>query len=911
MTSRSIKRGRVTDNRRLTALDAVPASGSRVGDRRGLVRRFWAVVIAGYTAAILVVCAGVWLSAQPFLNQMQRDAITDRAVANARIIEDQLEQAVEVYRDAAENSEVLRLVLGYETSTVRVVDRLNALETEDHVRHALLDYRGFPLIVSAGFDLREARAGYSRAETLGTQPRRFATAGMVANAPQPVIQVRHSNNPRRFDVLFSVPVIVRGGLEGTLVVERNMALTAAAFSEAEASGANDWQIVTAFQRDQMQTWRDLPEMPVAAPIGDTGLYLLNLDQSGYVATLGWEILRRVLQVVVWGLLLPFLGMAVFGRGVIAKPYEALAASRQKLAQSQKEVAELAQISTMSNDAILMTDVDERIIWINPAFTRLTGFDEKASLGRRPGHLLQGADTDKETTARIREAIKAREPIREELVNYHADGSAYWVSLSISPLTSTDGQVDRFVAISVDITDKKLAEERLEEARRETEYQARHDALTGLPNRRALDDLLEEEIGRDPAPRTMVRIDLDHFKAVNDTHGHAAGDHVLVNVSNILRDKVAPTDFAGRVGGDEFVIALGPGRGCADGIELAETLLSEIRQDVIFEGKTCRVGASFGVAASETGLVENANLLVAADAALYEAKELGRNETVVYAPAIHADVQDKRRLAFEIERGIAREEFVPLFQPQVDAVTKKIVGAEVLLRWQHPDQGLLTPDAFLATAAKLSMLTEIDRIIYRQGLRAAAELERVGYALPKISFNVGAAQIEDPELIAISDLYALEKTRVSFEILESVLVEEQSSNFRFQVDRLRERGYRIEIDDFGSGHASVVGLMQLNPDAMKIDQRLIIPITESDRTRNLVKHIVGIGRSFGISVTAEGVESAEHVAILGELGCNTLQGFHFAKALNVLDLLDYIEETGTDPSAFADPTPATTRQEAAG
>jgi diguanylate cyclase (GGDEF)-like protein/PAS domain S-box-containing protein len=862
---------------------------SRVGDKGALIRRFWGVVVAGYSAAILVVCAGVWLSAQPFLDRMQREATLDRAVASARLIEDQLEEALERYRAIVANPMVLNLVVGYERSPLRVIDHLAQLEGDNHVRYALLDYQGFPLVLSSGFELRKNRAAFSRAETLGTPAVRFADGAPVA---QTVIRVRAEADARSHAILFAIPVIVKGLPEGTLVVERTMALTASTVADSALDNPHDWRIVTDFQRMQLQSWLDLAEAPLAAPIGETGLFLASLDHSAGVTTLGWELLRRVLQVVVWGLLLPFLGMAVFGRGVIMKPYEALAASRRKLAQSEEELSQLAQIAKMSHEAIIVQNLDARIIWANPAFLRLSRYSESEVLDRTPASLLHGPGTDPVTVKRIADRLNRFLPVREELLHYPRVGPPYWASISVTPLQSEDGSIDRYVAIFLDISDRKLAEERLEQARRETEYQAQHDSLTGLPNRRALDDLLETEIGADPTPRTLVRIDLDHFKAVNDSLGHAAGDHVLVHVSNILRNTIGPEDFAGRIGGDEFVIALGPGRDCKDGVRLAEALLKEIRRDILFDGKICRIGASFGVAGAGTGLIDNADLLAAADAALYEAKEQGRSQTVVYAPAIHAGVQDMRRLAVEIESGIAREEFVPLFQPQIDAQSQKIVGAEVLLRWQHPDQGLLAPGAFLQTAERLSMLTEIDRIIYRQGLRIAAELERVGHPLPKISFNVGAAQIEDPELFAISERHTLNRTRIAFEILESVLLEEQSSNFRFQVDRLREQGFRIEIDDFGSGHASVVGLMQLNPDAMKIDQRLITPITESTRTRDLVRHMVGIGRSFGISVTAEGVETAEHVKILTELGCNTLQGFHYAPALNVLDLLDFIETVGT-------------------
>ncbi|WP_375257556.1 putative bifunctional diguanylate cyclase/phosphodiesterase [Citreimonas sp.] len=880
------RRGRAA--RRSGGPARIAAARSRLADGKILGKRFTWVVLAGYIAAIIVVGFGVRFSAQPFLDQMQREAMTERAAARAREIDARIAEVVETILHLKSDESISRLVLGFDRVTYKAEDVLAELDGQKHVRHAILDYKGTPILRSPGFMLRESKAAFSAIE--------FYSAARLLSVERPLaeaVRLRMSDDDGMAHLLVVLPIASRGLVEGVLIVERVIELpTVASVGLTAPFSDSDWVVMSNFQLGMIGQWRDLSTSPIHARIGDTGYSLVRLANHEEIATLGWDLVQSVLFVVVWGMAVPFLGMVVFGRGVISKPYEALAASRQKLARSQKEVAELAQIATMSHEAILVTDRDQRIIWHNPAFSVLTGYAEEEALGRHPGRLLQGPDTDEETVARLRAAIASARPVREELVNYRRDGKPYWVSLSISPLSGEDGVVDRYVAISSDVTHKKLAERRLEDARRQTEHHALHDALTGLPNRRSVDGLLEAEIGSDDGARTLVRVDLDHFKAVNDTHGHAAGDHVLKHVSDALCAEIHETDFAGRIGGDEFVIALGPGRSAEDGVALAERLQSAIRRDVVFEGKTCRVGASFGVASSEDGLISNRQLLVAADAALYEAKEHGRSQTVLYTPEIHAGVQDKRRLSVEIERGIENEEFVPLFQPQVDAVTERVVGAEVLMRWQHPERGVLTPDQFLPMATRLALVPEIDRIIYRQGLRAAAEMERIGQGLPKISFNVGSAQIEDPVLISVADLYDIESTTVAFEILESVLVEEQSSNFRLQVDRLRDRGYRIEVDDFGSGHASVVGLMQLNPDAMKIDQRLIIPIISSAKTRDLVRHIVGIGRSFGISVTAEGVETAEHAVILRELGCNTLQGFHYARPLNVVELLDMVEERGT-------------------
>ncbi|MEM9100125.1 MAG: bifunctional diguanylate cyclase/phosphodiesterase, partial [Pseudomonadota bacterium] len=377
--------------------------------------------------------------------------------------------------------------------------------------------------------------------------------------------------------------------------------------------------------------------------------------------------------------------------------------------------------------------------------------------------------------------------------------------------------------------------------------------------------------------------------VNDTLGHAAGDFVLIEVSRILAELSEDEDLAARVGGDEFVILLGPRKTIEQARTLAEKCLVEIRKDMEFEGRHCRVGASFGIASAASDVVSNPTLLLAADAALYLAKEQGRNTVEVYSQKMHTDVIEKRVLAAEIEEAIADRAFEPYFQPQFDAKTGALAGMEALVRWNHPSRGILTPDVFLPVAYQLSVVDAIDRIVLAKGLQTVQDLNRAGHQVPKISFNVVAKQLEDPEWRRLAKSIAIGSTVISFEVLESVLIEAQSSFFHFEIDRLKEEGFQIEVDDFGSGHASIIGLTQLDPCAMKIDQRLIFPLTEAKSARQMVHAIIEIGKALDIKVTAEGVESAEHAAILAEMGCDTLQGYHFAKPLPASELQQFLDQ----------------------
>jgi diguanylate cyclase (GGDEF)-like protein len=415
----------------------------------------------------------------------------------------------------------------------------------------------------------------------------------------------------------------------------------------------------------------------------------------------------------------------------------------------------------------------------------------------------------------------------------------------------------------------------------------HDSLTGLPNRRALDAALKQRCGRKGDLATMVRIDLDHFKYVNDTMGHKAGDFTLIEVARILQEETKADDLAVRVGGDEFVLLLGPHRTAAEGAILAQRILSRIRDPKPFENKIVRVGASFGVASNENGLLAFDELLIGADSALYEAKDLGRNRVRLYTPELHTAVLARRDLARELRLALAQEEFEPFFQPQFDAKTLDITGVETLARWQSPAFGLVPPDRFLPVAQQLSILEEIDDIIFRKAIDQIGSLIEEGLKIPKLSVNVTAERIDDPVVFETVMAHRHKVPEIAFEILESVLVEDQSDQFRFGLDRLRDAGIKIEVDDFGSGHASIVGLMHLHPDAMKIDQRLVRPIITDPLARGILQSIVQMAGLMHLRVIAEGVETMEHAEMLRQIGVDVLQGYAFAKPMSITELRKFV------------------------
>ncbi|AZO47974.1 MAG: EAL domain-containing protein [Mesorhizobium sp.] len=421
-----------------------------------------------------------------------------------------------------------------------------------------------------------------------------------------------------------------------------------------------------------------------------------------------------------------------------------------------------------------------------------------------------------------------------------------------------------------LSESKNAE--LEAASARIEHVALHDSLTGLPNRRYLDEMLAEsgETGR----TALLHLDLDRFKQINDTLGHAAGDAMLVHASKVIKANARPADFVARIGGDEFVV-VGHGAGDDRLAELASRIIEEMRQPVNFQGHQCRFGVSIGIAANDG--VDARQLLVNADLALYRAKSHGRNRYEFFNAELQSEIVRTKQIADEILGGLERNEFIAYYQPQFDARTLEIVGVEALSRWKHPRRGILAPAAYLKVAEELNVVALIDRTTLKQALE---NFERWSHLnIPRVSVNVSARRLEDRDLIKGLRKLAIKQGTVSFELVESIFLDENDDFVSWNIEQIKGLGIDIEIDDFGTGYASIVSLLKLQPRRLKIDRQLITPITGSTAQRRLVSSIIEIGKSLGIEVVAEGVETMDHARILKELGCDILQGYAFGAPMD--------------------------------
>jgi len=439
---------------------------------------------------------------------------------------------------------------------------------------------------------------------------------------------------------------------------------------------------------------------------------------------------------------------------------------------------------------------------------------------------------------------------------------------------------------------ELRNQELEGANSRIRHNAMHDALTGLPNRRYLDDRLGGL--ETDAPWGLLHIDLDRFKQINDTLGHAAGDAMLVHAATVIRECLRPGDFLARIGGDEFVMLCTVDVSTSVLGQLADEIIRRMREPVPYETHQCRFGVSIGVAVDEANRIAPRDMLVNADIALYRAKGSGRDRYEFFTDALQSEIHSNKHLADQLLEAVERKEFLPFYQPQYDARTMKLAGVEALARWRHPTRGLLPPSEFLRMAEDLNLMATIDRQIMEKALADFRCWQEQGLAIPRLSVNVSARRIRDGELIEGLSGLDIPRGVLAFELVESIFLDEQDELLAWNVKKIKDLGIEIEIDDFGTGYASIVGLQKLMPARLKIDRQLTMPIVSSAAQRKMFSSIIEIGKSLGIEIVAEGVETMAHAMILQTLGCDYLQGYALARPMPA----EKIAEIARQPSALS-------------
>ncbi|MET2827409.1 putative bifunctional diguanylate cyclase/phosphodiesterase [Mesorhizobium shangrilense] len=423
---------------------------------------------------------------------------------------------------------------------------------------------------------------------------------------------------------------------------------------------------------------------------------------------------------------------------------------------------------------------------------------------------------------------------------------------------------------------------LVDARNSMAFIAVHDGLTGLHNRSFLTDHFDTLIKGAHRRRerlAVVQLDLDRFKQINDTLGHPAGDYVLVVTAQRMRDSCRASDLCARLGGDEFVMILNGAGGTEDINMVARRILAQINEPIIFQGTTILPGASAGIAVYPVDADNAGDLLVHADLALYSAKKMGGGNFSFFSEELRRELDYRKQLEHDIRIAIETKAFQVYFQPQVSLTNGAISGIEALVRWNHAERGMIPPGEFIPVAEKCGFMPEIGRIVIAKAINEAAEWNRAGIAFGRLAVNVSGSELREPDfdrfLFDTLEKAGLPPQKLSLEIVESVILDDEKTGIAAKLRHIRAAGVHLELDDFGTGYAS---LSHVNPneiDRLKIDRRFVQNIHENGDNSKIVRAITELARGLGISIIAEGAETEAELDSLMAIGCDQVQGYSIA------------------------------------
>jgi diguanylate cyclase (GGDEF)-like protein/PAS domain S-box-containing protein len=563
------------------------------------------------------------------------------------------------------------------------------------------------------------------------------------------------------------------------------------------------------------------------------------------------------------------------------------------AQARLRVSEerYALVARGANDGLWDSNLQSGEVYYSPRWKALLGYLED-ELGTRPGEWFDRVHPNDlvELRAHLESAGTDGTPFEIEHRVLHRDGGYRWM-LARGIGTRTDDGCRRLVGSHSDVTARKEAELNLV-------HDSLHDALTGLPNRalflERLDHALQRAQRRNEKPYGVVYVDLDHFKGINDSLGHLAGDEVLVSIAKLLRQIVRPGDTAARLGGDEFALLLEDIGTEAEAMTVAQRILVELRKPLILDGLDIHVSASIGIAMGQPSDTSTTEVLRRADAALYSAKRDGRGRLQTFEPTMSERVFGDLRLEIDLRGALARNELYVVYQAIVALKTEDLVGVEALLRWNHPSLGLVPPSIFIPIAEESGDIVAIGNWVLREACAALVRLRDTydGAHSISVSVNVSSRQLLMSDFSAHVQA-ALFETGLSpdclrLEITESSIMRNPEQAIALLRD-LRELGVRISIDDFGTGHSALSYLHDLPVDCLKIDRSFVNRLTTSTSGAHIVRAIVDLAHNTGLVVVAEGIETKEQQVALRELGCEYGQGYLLGRPGQLAELEWLLED----------------------
>ncbi|MBI1422520.1 MAG: EAL domain-containing protein [Gammaproteobacteria bacterium] len=521
------------------------------------------------------------------------------------------------------------------------------------------------------------------------------------------------------------------------------------------------------------------------------------------------------------------------------------------------------------ELVLITDADGIIEYVNPAFTKTTGYRREDVIGKKPAMLRSGKH-EPEFYQRLWETILRGEVFNDVFINARKDGSIYYEEKYITPIRDQRNHITHFISTGNDISERMRVQERLH-------YMAHHDALTKLPNRNLFLDRLRQAMARARWHKRLIAVmflDLDRFKTINDSLGHQVGDQLIVQLTQRLSSGVRAGDTIARFGGDEFAILLDDIASEKDISQLAKKVLDTMVPTFVIEGRELYITASIGVSIFPNDGEDSETLLRNADVAMYRAKELGRNNYQFYSNEMSARAFERLTLENSLRHALKRMEFSLLYQPQMEIRTRRIVGVEALLRWQHPELGQILPGDFIPLLEETGLIIEVGDWVLKSALQQAAQWHHAGYDFLKMSINLSGRQFNNPDFITalqstIQNAGVDPKT-IELELTESMLMRNASKTIS-ALNTLHQLGVTIAVDDFGTGYSSLNYLRRFPISTLKIDRSFLRDVIEDSDDRAITTAIIVMAQSLNLIVVAEGVETEEQLIFLQSLDCHQVQG----------------------------------------
>jgi diguanylate cyclase (GGDEF)-like protein/PAS domain S-box-containing protein len=548
------------------------------------------------------------------------------------------------------------------------------------------------------------------------------------------------------------------------------------------------------------------------------------------------------------------------------------------AESRSRLAASAMENTI--EGIVITDADGVIVSVNAAFAQITGYTAEEAIGRKPGMLGSGHH-DPMFYEEMWKQLVAEGHWQGEIWDRRKNGEMYAELLSISAVRATNAEVTHYVGVFNDISRYKDYEARLE-------FLANHDPLTGLPNRVLLHDRLDEAISRARRNGELVCvmfIDLDHFKVVNDSLGHAVGDRLLKEVSMRLLACVRDSDTVARLGGDEFTFVLEGLRGTEEAAVIAQKLLQRLDTPIAIDEHQLYAAASVGISFYPQDGDDVATLLQHADTAMYRAKEEGRDRYKFFSSDMNLRAQEFMVMANSLHVAVERDELFLEYQPRVDLASGKIVAVEALVRWRHPELGRIPPDRFIPLAEETGIINAVGDWVLRNACTQGRRWHDAGYPL-RMAVNLSTRQFRRPDFVSRLQSTLMQTgfrpDMLDVEITESLMMHDPDSARR-TLEEFSRCGIKIALDDFGTGYSSLSYLKRFPIDCVKIDRSFIHDIPDDPDSVAIVRTIIAMATSLRLSLVAEGVETERQRAHLRGEGCQEAQGFHFSRPVSAAAL----------------------------